>query len=344
MNILFLTSGTHAPSSRFRVQAYVPHLRKLGHRCVVRPSHPPQYESYRLIGWRRSVALRRCLRYVDLGRAQHGRFDVAFVERELFNDDTTDMEERFRQACGRLALDVDDAVFLRHPAKYERLVRLADTVIAGNRYLAERFAPLNPAVTVVPTVVDLDRYPIKRQCQRPQPPVLGWTGSSGGLRFVCSIADALRQVARRRPLRLHLIADRLDDATRRSLAGLPLTFRRWRPATEIGELSQFDVGLMPLADDEWNRHKCGLKLLQYWSIGIPVVASPVGVNRDWVRDGENGFLADSHEAWATALEKLLDDHELRQQLGRVGRASVEAEFDLRKQLPRWLEAVGRPAR
>lgn len=289
------------------------------------------------------MSLRRWLRYVDLWRAKYGHFDVAYVERELFDDDTTDLEERFRQVCGRLVLDVDDAVFLRHPAKYERLVRTADSVIAGNRYLADRFANLNRAVTVVPTVVDLDRYPIKQPRRDKQALVLGWTGSSGGLGFVRSIAEALHEVARRRPLEVHLIADRLDDATRRSLEGLPIEFRRWRPATEIGDLSRFDIGLMPLADDEWNRHKCGLKLLQYWAIGIPVVASPVGVNRDLVREGENGFLADSPDAWVAALEKLLDRHDLRQRLGLAGRALVEAEYEVRKQLPRWLEAVGRSA-
>lgn len=339
MKILFLTSGRQSPSSRFRVHTYLPHLRRLGHRCVVRASHPPQYESYRSLGWRRSVALRRMLRYGDLWLGRRGGFDVVYVERELFDDDTTDLEERFREACGALVLDLDDAVFLRHPAKYDRLTRLADHVIAGNVYLAERLAPLNARLTVVPTVVDLDQYPRKPQRPEKGPTIVGWTGSSSGLPFVRSIAGALAEVARRRPMELHLIADRIDEPTRAALRDVPFRFRRWRARTELRDLSRFDIGLMPLADDEWNRYKCGLKLLQYWAIGIPAIASPVGVNRDLVRDGENGFLANSHEAWVSSLMNLLDNQAERRRLGAVGRALVEAEFDVRRQLPAWLQAV-----
>src|SRR5689334_17054364 len=96
MRIFFLTSGKHIPSSRFRVAQYLSHLRRLGHTCIVSPSRPAKYQYYGWLGWRRSQRLRRLLRYVDLQRVRWGRYDVVFIERELFDDDTFDVEKQLR--------------------------------------------------------------------------------------------------------------------------------------------------------------------------------------------------------------------------------------------------------
>jgi glycosyltransferase involved in cell wall biosynthesis len=339
VNILFLTSGRIAPSSRFRVLGYVPHLRRLGHRVTVRPSHPPQYESWRGLGWRASQRLRRALRYVDLTMARWRRFDVVYVERELFDDDSWDMEERFRRVCGRLVLDVDDAVFLRHPEKFPRVAQMADVVIAGNPLLAQRVASVSRQVVIVPTVVDLERYQLKPPRQPGPRLTIGWTGTSGGFGYLRLIAGALRELARQREFELRVIANRWDASLAGELSGVNVRFVRWRQAAEIGDLHAFDVGLMPLDDSEWARYKCAFKIVQYMAVGVPAVASPVGANREILRDGENGLLAETCEQWVAALARLLDDEELRRRLAAAGRQTVERDYSVQAQFPRWLDAV-----
>ncbi len=91
---------------------------------------------------------------------------------------------------------------------------------------------------------------------------------------------------------------------------------------------------MPLPDNPWSRGKCGLKALQYMALGIPTVCSDVGVNADIIRDGDNGFLAATEEEWVEKLRRLLRSAQLRQQLGRAGRATVEARYAAQVQAPR----------
>jgi glycosyltransferase involved in cell wall biosynthesis len=114
--------------------------------------------------------------------------------------------------------------------------------------------------------------------------------------------------------------------------------RPWRTETEVEDLADLDVGIMPLADTDWERGKCGLKALQYMALGVPAVVSPVGVNTEIVRDGENGLLAATGEEWERALERLLADDGLRRRLGDAGRATVESGYSARVHAPRVAEA------
>jgi len=102
---------------------------------------------------------------------------------------------------------------------------------------------------------------------------------------------------------------------------------------------------MPLPDNPWERGKCGFKLIQYMACGKPVVASPVGVNREIVVDGVNGFLASTPKEWVEALLRLKADPELRRAMGEKGRRMVEEKYCLQVTAPRLhrilLEAAGR---
>jgi glycosyltransferase involved in cell wall biosynthesis len=108
----------------------------------------------------------------------------------------------------------------------------------------------------------------------------------------------------------------------------------WRLDTEVEDLRAFDVGLMPLSDDEWSRGKCGLKALQYMALGIPAVVSPVGVNTTIVRDGVNGFYASTEEEWIDRIALLLEDEPLRRSLGEEARRTVEESYSARAHVPR----------
>ena len=340
MKLLFLTSGRLVPSTRFRVLPYLPHLRAAGHRCVVRHSHPPKYEHYPWLGWRLSIRFRRWWRWLNLCEARLRRFDVVYIERELFDDDSAELECRFRQAAPALVLDVDDAVFLRHEAKYAYLARMADLVIAGNHALADYTQPLNPHIAVVPTSVDLARYqPRPAPVGRGGPIVIGWTGTSSNLHHLQLVEGPLQRLAARHTLELRVIAD--DEAPLRSMdfGPLQLRFIRWSPASEVAALQACHIGIMPLVDARWERYKCGLKLLQYMALALPAVASPVGVNVQIVQAGVNGFLAESADKWFEHIDALIVDAALRDRIARAGRATVEGSYSVQANFPKLLAAL-----
>ena len=341
MKILFLSCGDHVPSSRFRILPYIPHLRAAGHQCTVASSFPQKYDYFRLIGFRLSQRLKRFVRFLHIQRARFGRYDVVFLERELFDDDTWSMEAKFRAATGALVLDVDDAVFLRHPRKFEQVARLSDVVIAGNRYLKEQIEPTNPNVVVIPTCIDTQQYALRSgHGEISKRPIVGWMGTAGNLVYLQVVAEALRNLAGRCDFELRLIAGDEGALKNIDLSGVNVRFIRWNGKTEVDELRRFDIGIMPLfADDQWNVYKCGLKLLQYMALGIPGVASPVGVNAEIVRHGENGFLADDSQHWQECLHQLIDNPELRQSMGVKARHTVEERYSIEAHLPRLVQTL-----
>lgn len=341
MKVLFLTSGPRVPSTRFRILQFLPALRRAGLRCTVRHSHPPKYEHYGWLGWRASLAARRAGRRLNLAEAAARRFDLAVIERELFDDGSLEFEQRLRGIVPRLLLDVDDGVFLRHPAKYESLARICDGVIAGNEAIAARTRPFNEHVTVIPTSVDLDRYQPAAQGPRTGPIVMGWTGTSSNLEQLRIVAEPLRRLAESHAIELQVISDRPEPLRPTDFGRLPVRFVRWSLRREMAQLRPFRIGIMPLADSEWERYKCGLKLIQYLALGIPAVASPVGVNPQIIQTGENGFLADTAGEWETCLDRLITDSALRAHLGQAGRRTVESRYSVQVNAPRLIETYRR---
>jgi glycosyltransferase involved in cell wall biosynthesis len=340
MKILFLTSGRHAPATRFRVLPYLRLLRQAGHRCVVRHSHPSKYEHYPWLGWRLSMRFRRWWRWLNLCEARLRRFDVVYIERELFDDDSAELEGRFRRAAPAFVLDIDDAVFLRHESKYAVLARLADRVIAGNEALADYTRPLNSELAVVPTSVDLQRYePRPAPVKSGAPLVIGWTGTSSNLHHLKIVEEPLRRLAGEHAVELCIIAD--DDAPLQGMnfGDVRLRFIPWSPAREVSALQECHIGIMPLAEAPWERYKCGLKLIQYMALGLPAVASPVGVNARIVRSGVNGFLAESVDEWYHSLAALLGDAALRDRIGRAARTTVEEGYSVQANFPKLLAAL-----
>jgi glycosyltransferase involved in cell wall biosynthesis len=345
MKVLFLTSGARVPTTRFRVLQYVPYLRALGHRCTVAHSHPQKYDYWPAMGWRPSQWFKRGVRVWHLFRGWIGAYDVIFVERELFNDGTWSMEERFRRIARAMVLDVDDAVFLEHPGKLERIVSMCDVVIAGNRFLKDRIAPHAPNVEVIPTCVDLARYAPKVASPGGRRVVIGWMGTASNLNNLSVVAPALRSLASRCDFEFQVVTGEDAPLDSLDLGGIPTRFLRWDAGREVEQLHAFDVGIMPLRmDREWDLYKCGTKLIQYMAVGTPGVASPVGVNAEIVRHGENGLLAATSEQWEEHLGRLVQDPELRRRLGEAARRRVEEAYSVQACLPHFIQTLSRAAR
>ena len=340
MQILFLTSGPQVPSTRFRVLQYLPGLEAAGHKCLVAHSRPPKYQGWRPLGNRLSDIPRTAFRLMDWLRCLSRKPDVVVVERELFSSGFWLPERLFRGIAPAMVLDVDDGIFLAHPGKFRGLAAMCDGVIAGNPLLAQRAAMVNPHVTIVPTCLAVERYaPRPKPPQAAVRPVLGWTGTKSNLPSLRLISGALQALRRTHDFELAIIAEAPPDADELGLSGIALRYSSWREESEISDLHRFDIGLMPLEDSEWTRSKCGLKILQYMAIGIPAVASPVGVNCDIVQHGENGLLASTASDWTTHLARLIEDEPWRTRLGAAGRATIEERFSVEGNLPKFEAAL-----
>lgn len=328
MRVLFLISGKNVPSSRFRVLNYLPFLKQAGISCTVLASYPEKYEHIPWLGYRLSYLLKRITRYLHYLYACLRPFDLIFIEREIFDIPAYDMELRFLNRPAKCVLDIDDAIFLRYPEKFQTLAAKVDLLIAGNQNLVDEARKYNDRVRLLPTSVITSRYPLKDYSQPLSgKPVIGWTGLDTNIPNLKLVVPALNRLAEKYEFTLCIISATPDPIAELELEGVEFRHLVWSPETEYQDLSAFDIGIMPLEDDEWSRYKCGLKLLQYMALGIPAVASPVGVNAEIIDQGENGFCADSSEAWYTSLEQLLTSPELRKQIGLSGRKTVEEEFD-----------------
>ena len=229
--------------------------------------------------------------------AEVGGFDIVWLLRRTL----TGREARcLRRHAHRLVFDLDDAIWMRDSNRLMRFsgrrrrrfactVRAADLVLAGNDYLARQARRLNTSVEVVPTCVEVDRYrPRESHAGTDVPINLVWIGQASTLGYLEGILGALEAFAARRPARLHVIADVFPTSSRIEI--VPIL---WSADAEVEALAAADIGLAPLTNDRWARGKCGLKVLQYMASGLPVAASPVGVQRAMIGEDERGRLAAS---------------------------------------------------
>lgn len=365
MRLLLLSRyGRRGASSRLRHEQFLPHLAAAGIETQVAPFLPDDYLAALYAGRRYPLtATAGCyLRRAGL-RAAAARADLIWVEKEVFPWLPPWADRWLTEAGPPVVLDYDDAWFLRYRRhrlapvrallgnKLDRLMAAARLVTAGNRFLAEHARSAGaPWVEVLPTVLDVGRYPAPDFSSQDAPlggepvagppvvgpPVVGWIGAPATVKYLSAVAGPLNQLAAAGRIRVRVVGVE-------TVPGLNAECVPWSEATEAQAVAGFDIGIMPLPDDEWERGKCAYKLIQCMACGKPVVASPVGANCDVVADGENGFLADGDAAWTAALDRLAGDAALRRRLGRAGRAMVETRYSLRQAAPRLIDLLRRAA-
>ncbi|HHV61376.1 MAG TPA: glycosyltransferase family 4 protein [Firmicutes bacterium] len=341
MRILFLTKYTRlGASSRYRIYQFLPWLESQGVEVRVSPLLGDSYLR-RIYGHGTrigfDVAVSFWRRLVDVLHAR--RFDLLVVEKELFPYLPPWIEEGLVGQGHKLITDYDDAVYVNYQEKLllrdkiDRVIRCSTAVIVGNPYLADYARVLNKNVYILPTAVDLARYQTIKEHRRSDPFVVGWIGTPKTLMYLREVQGALARLSKRKSLVLRCVG----APPTFGLPGVAVENVEWREETETEQLLSMDVGIMPLTDDAFSRGKCGLKLIQYMASGLPVVASPVGVNRDIVKDGVNGFLACKQEEWEERLDQLESDVAIRSRLGQEGRRLVEQFYSLQAVAPKLLE-------
>lgn len=337
------------PSQRYRIEQWEPLLRRRGVEITFRPFESEELHGvlYRpgMVGRKlRHVARAFARRASQLGDLR--RFDAVYVLREMALLGPALFERWLARAGVPFIFDFDDAVFvpyispangylsyLKFPGKTRTICRLAAHVMAGNTYLADYARQVNERVTVVPTTIDTAKYTVEERAAN-DPPVIGWSGSYSTAQHLDTIRPALRRLARAERFRLRVIG-----APGYRVEGVDVEALAWKSETEVEDLRPLDIGVMPLPDEPWSRGKCGLKALQYMALGIPTVCSPVGVNTEIIREGENGHLAATEDEWVEKLTRLLRSAEERRRLGRAGRATVEARYSAEGQAPRVFQII-----
>jgi glycosyltransferase involved in cell wall biosynthesis len=343
MKVLHLSRyGRQGASSRYRTIQYLTHLRSDGFDVTSMPLLDDDYLARR---YNRSVVAGQRVARAYLQRCwamlRARRFDLVWLEKELLPWLPHWGEALMARAGVPVVVDYDDATFHRYDSHPRRVVRAflgnkidrvmcqATVVIAGNEYLAERARAAGARrVEILPTVIDLARYP------RVAPPhndrfTIGWIGTPVTAKYLDIVRPALRATIADGPTRCVAIgAGDLD------WGDVPVEVVPWSEAGEVRALQALDVGIMPLPDSPWEWGKCGFKLVQYMAAARPVIASPIGVNREIVREGVNGFLATNSDEWVHAFNTLRRDPALRQTLGEAGRALVEEAYHVDVTAPR----------
>jgi len=271
-------------------------------------------------------------------------YDAFFVYREAYPFGPPVFEALLARSGRPLVYDFDDAVYLnntseankfvsvlKYPQKVPSIIGQSSLVLAGNHYLADYARAYNASVAVLPTCVDTSVFvPRPAPPAAGAPPVLGWIGTPTTATYLRSLGPALARVAARHTFVLRVSGS--GDPVR--MPGVTTTDEPWSLEREVELFNTCDIGVYPLRDDEWERGKCGFKAIQFMACGLPVVAAAVGVNREIIQDGVNGFLASTDDEWVEKIERLLGDAGLRARLGEEGRRTIEARYSLAVNAPK----------
>jgi len=334
-----------APGQRYRIEQWAPYLAEAGIEVTFQPFAGEAlsrtlYQRGRALAKAAGMTSGLLRRFAEAWGS--ARYDAVFLHREAALVGPA-LAERVLHARQRaIVYDFDDAIYLpyvsptnrylsylKFPWKTAALCRLAAAVTAGNPSLAEYASRYNERVSVVPSTVSMREYRPRPDPPASRMPVIGWTGSHSSLQYLGLVREPLQALRARRAFRLLVIG-----VERFEVPGVEVECRPWSAATEVRDLWDMDVGIMPLPDEPWARGKCGMKAIQYMGVGIPAVVSPVGANREIVVDGVTGLHAASDAQWVDTLDRLLAGVELRRRMGAEGRRLVAERYSAEAQAPR----------
>jgi glycosyltransferase involved in cell wall biosynthesis len=324
-----------SPGQRFRFEQYLNFLKENGFDCklsiLLNEKNDKAFYS-------KGNYLKKILIYCSTLMIRMGdwfsmnRYDIIFIFRDALMTGSTFFEKRFARSKAKIIFDFDDSIwmqnvsaankrlaFLKDASKTSKIIALSDMIFAGNQFLADYAAKFNKNIVIVPTTIDTEIYvPIKNR-KRKDRICIGWSGSFSTIQHFEKAIPFLKKI---KEMYGNAVEFKIIGDAKYYCAELDTKGVAWVAATEIEDLSEIDIGIMPLPDDEWARGKCGLKGLQYMALSIPTLMSPVGVNKEIITPGVNGYLPDTNEEWVSTLETLMNDQELRKRIGEAGRQTV----------------------
>jgi glycosyltransferase involved in cell wall biosynthesis len=354
--ILFIADHrlSRSPSQRYRFEQYLDFFKANGFDWELSEIitekddtifyHPGNYFKKALI-----LLKSIFIRLNDLRRLH--QFDIIFIQREALLLGSSFFEKQFFKR-NKVVFDFDDSIwlldtspenkkfeFLKNPNKTKTNIAHAHTVIAGNTYLANYSKQFNKNTVVIPTTIDTDFHKPKKDfdpAQSDKKIVIGWSGSISTIKHFEIAIPALKEIQVKYPnkIEIHVIGQGSY-----SHPEINIISKNWSAKTEVEDLNCFDIGIMPLPNDEWVKGKCGLKGLSYMACGVATIMSNVGVNSDIITHGENGFLAITQQEWVNCLSQLIDNYDLRHKMGIAGRETVVKNYSVNANKDKYLEVL-----
>lgn len=335
MKILFFSYGSEAmASSRTRVYQYIPYLEKERICCRVINYISQERFNCDINSAGPSLFLRiknnifknlQFLKVLLCARA----YDIVFVQRVLVST----LEQKLLKFMNpNIIFDFDDALY-EHPLlkrRFENMIKISRHLIIESNANVDYAKRFNPSISRIVGPIDINRYALKEQKDKSYPVVIGWIGSPSTVKYLELSKDVLKALKNKYNEKITI---KLIGCGKLDWDGAPYVPVDWRLDTEVKQLQSFDIGIMPLRDDQWCRGKGGYKLLQYMAVGIPCVASPVGINEELVKEGVSGFLVNSYKDWIEKIELLINSRDLRIKMGQAGRNIVE-QYSYEAAVPR----------
>lgn len=338
MKILYLTKySRNGASSRLRSYQYFPLLNNEGIEITVKPFFDEEYLNRLYFGKgipKTSVIKFYYNRLIALFSIY--KFDKIVIEKELFPYFFSWFEKILHLLKVKYIVDYDDAIFHNYDLSTNMLIRFflknkiknvmkySDCVLAGNNYLAAKAKKSGATdIVIFPTVIDINRYKLKSHNSVQNKIIIGWIGSPSTFKYMQKLNAVFSRLNEKHFFELHIIGacETLD------FNGC-VKYLKWSEAAEANFIANLDIGIMPLEDTPWELGKCAYKIIQYMGGGLPVVASAIGMNKEVVDHGVNGFLAENESDWIEKLTELLNDAALRKKFGENGRQKIEREYNL----------------
>jgi glycosyltransferase involved in cell wall biosynthesis len=342
-NVLILCAHRpkRSPSQRYRFEQYLPFLETQGFRFTFsyllneqddRTFYSKGNFPAKVFILIKSVFIRTkdCFRFK--------KFDIVFIQREASFFGTSFFEKQAYRSGAYVIFDFDDSIWLadtspgnkkwewiKKPAKFFKNLSYANVVIAGNPYLAEKAGSVNKNTVVIPTTIDTNFHIPRPELRNTECIMIGWSGSISTIKHFELLLPVLIRIKERykETVAFKIIGDKNYHNEK-----LDLTAVDWSESSEVNEINSFDIGIMPLPDDEWANGKCGLKGLSYMACEVPVIMSAVGVNREIITPGKNGFLSSAESEWFTILTTLIENKNLRIEIGKEGRKTVIEKYSV----------------
>lgn len=352
--IICLHRPGRSPGQRFRFEQYLGYLRENGYDCKL--SYLLSEKDDKAF-YSKGKFIRKVFIYLKTLMIRTGdwlrmnKYDIIFIFRDALMTGSVFFEKRFARSKAKVIFDFDDAIwlqnvseankrlsFLKNAEKTGTIIKFSDLIFAGNQYLSDYASQFNKNIVIVPTTIDTSVYLPSVNGRERQAVCIGWSGSFSTIQHFALAIPALKRIKEKYGdrVKFKIIGDAKYYCKELDTQGVA-----WIAATELEDLSEIDIGVMPLPDDEWAKGKCGLKGLQYMALGIPTLMSPVGVNSEIIQHGINGYLPSTEDEWVDDISKLIESSDCRIKMGNAGRQTVIHRYSVESWKNKYVEYFNR---
>jgi len=208
--------------------------------------------------------------------------------------------------------------------------------VIGNDYTEDYVKQFNNNVLSFPGPIDCGKYTPRAEKKKPNEEIIiGWVGSDSTSEYLKLISNLLKE-----------LCDEYSNVSIEIIGSKPIkslgkkcSYKPWDLKTEVENIQNFDIGIMPLPNNKWTQGKCGYKIFQYMATGIPTIASPVGINTQIIENGITGFLAKNANDWSEKLKKLINDKALRIAMGKASRKKAEESYSFEFSTPKLIKCL-----